>query len=61
MDNLSKLNLVELNENELQEINGGDLGLGGITDLLSGLLGTVLDLVTGLLDSLLGGLLGGIL
>lgn len=36
--------------------SGNSYGLGGIVDLLKGLLGTVLDLVGGLLDGLLGGL-----
>ena len=64
MNNLNELGLVELNETNLDEINGGSVNvdlnvsgieqlLGSVGSLLSGLLGTVVALV--------GGLLGGVL
>ncbi|MBL0718469.1 hypothetical protein JI742_01080 [Piscinibacter sp. Jin2] len=57
----------ELNRQEVEQVSGGLLDLGGllspVTSLVSGLLGTVTGLLGGLLSTvtgLLGGLLGGI-
>lgn len=64
MDNLKELGLVELNETNLDEINGGALNIAitGLDQLLATitvLVSTLLASVLGSLDGLLGGLLGG--
>lgn len=58
----------ELSKQEINNVSGGALDLGGllspVLNLVTGLLGTVLNVVTGLVGTvlgLLGGLLGGIL
>lgn len=55
MRNLKNYKVQELNANELREVNGG-LDLGGVVNLVTGIVGTVLNLVTGLLGGLLGGI-----
>lgn len=68
MDNLNKLGLVELNETELNRIDGGSLDIGlsvsGLSQTLNGLLSSVTSLLSGVLGTvtgILGGVLGGVL
>lgn len=58
----------ELSKQEINEVSGGALDLGGllspVLNLVAGLVNTVVGLVTGLLNTVLGlvgGLLGGLL
>ncbi|MGS2739896.1 hypothetical protein [Sinomicrobium sp. M5D2P17] len=56
MKNLKDYGVQDLNAKELRETNGGLVGLDGIINLVTGIIGTVVSLVTGLLGGLLGGI-----
>lgn len=63
MDNLHELGLTEMNQSQMEDINGGlsvDLGLdlSGVSDLLgtvSGLLSSILGVVGGIGGGIIGG------